>query len=145
LPQYTAQGIVYSLAIAVAAKQDLAEIGREDPDTENDIYVLLQEIKANQALLESLSVKDFGLARDQNFHVDVWASQQQQGRNLWRLKAWDLEELKIRYRVIYALDPRIRRYYVLAVLHRDFNYDDTHPRVQKLIDTYDRLGIPTYR
>jgi hypothetical protein len=145
LPRYTSQGIVYSLVIAVLAKQDLAEIGRDDPDTENDLYALLQEIKADQALLSSLTVKDFGLAHDVNFHVDVWAAQQQRGRNLWRLKLWDLEELNIRYRIVYALDPRISRYFVLAVLHRDFNYDEHHPRVQQLLEAYDRLGIPSYR
>jgi mRNA-degrading endonuclease RelE of RelBE toxin-antitoxin system len=144
LSHYTSQGIVYSIVIHTAAKQDLAEIGLDDPDTENDIYALLQEVKGSQELLCALTIKDFGLTRDSDFHVDLWTAQQQKGRNLWRLKLWDLEDLGIRYRVIYAFDNRISRYFVLAVLHRDFNYDETHPRCKQLIEVYDRLGIPSY-
>jgi hypothetical protein len=144
LRRYTSQGIVYQVVIAVAAKEDLAAIAASDPDTEAEIVALLQELKGSQELLDSLTVKDFGLARDASFHVDKWNEQQKQGRNLWRLKIWNLEDLGIRYRVIYALDPRVRRYYVLAILHRDFDYDEKHPRVRRLLDTYDRLGIPSY-
>lgn len=145
MPRYTSQGIVYHLLIAVAAKQDLATIGANDPATEIEILSLLQELKGNQLLLGSLTVKDHGLARDAKFHVDMWAKQQNRGRNLWRLKIWSLEDYGIRYRVIYALDPRNSRYYILAILHRDFDYDEKHPRVQQLLASYDRLGIPTYR
>ncbi|MGD9878554.1 MAG: hypothetical protein AB7U95_00310 [Reyranella sp.] len=145
MPRYTSRGIVYSLVIARAALQDLADIGRSDPDTEDLILTLLQEANGSQTILESLTVKDFGLARDQAYHVDVWVAQQQQGRNLWRLKIWDLEDLGIRYRIVYALDPRISRYFVLAVLPRDFDYDERHPRVQQLLATYDGLGIPSFR
>jgi hypothetical protein len=145
LPKYTSQGIVYRLGIHQSAQADLAAIGREDPDTENDIYALLQEIKGSPRLLESLSIRDFGALRDERFSVDAWAAQQRDGRNLWRLKFWELEGLKIRYRILYALDPRTSLYTVLAVLHRDFNYDSTQARVQQLLDDYDALGIPAYR
>jgi len=145
LPHYTSQGIVYTLLIHVSAKLDLESIGQDDPDTRDELYALLQEIKSNQDLLDALTIRDFGRARDEKFHVDRWVSQQWQGRNLWRLKSWDIEELGIRYRVIYTLDPRIRRYYVLAVLPRKFDYDEQHPRVQQLLAVYDRLGIPAYQ
>lgn len=145
MPRYTLHGIVYSIVIAVAAKEDLAAIAQDDPETEAEIVAVLQELKGNQALLDALTVKDFGLAHDAPFHVDAWTAQQRQGRNLWRLKIWDLEDIGIRYRVVYALDPQISRYYILAVLHRDFDYDEDHPRVKKLLATYDRLGIPAYR
>lgn len=144
LPHYTSQGILYTLLIHVSAKQDLESIGQDDPDTRDELFALLHEIKGSQDLLDALTIKDFGLAQDEKFHVDRWVSQQRQGRNLWRLKSWDLAELGIHYRVIYALDPRIRRYYVLAVLPRKFDYDEQHPRVQQLLAVYDRLGIPPY-
>jgi mRNA-degrading endonuclease RelE of RelBE toxin-antitoxin system len=130
--------------MATAAKHDLAMIGENDPDTEAEILAILQEIKGNQQLLDALTIKDFGFARDVSFHVDKWVSQHKQGRNLWRLKIWNLEDLGIQYRIVYALDPRISRYYILAVLHRDFDYDEKHPRVQQLNATYDRLGIPSF-
>lgn len=143
--RYTSQGIVYNLVLHRGAVADLDRIGKTDPATQDELYVLLQEVKADQNLLEALTVKDFGLARDQRFHVDAWAAQQRRGRNLWRLKLWDLEKLGIRYRVVYAFDPRIHRYFVLAVLPREFDYDENHPRVQELLAVYDRLGIPDYR
>lgn len=145
MPRYTSQGIVYRILIATAAKADLAAIGSGDPDSEAEIVALLQELKGSQTLLESLTVEDFGLARDASFNVDKWDQQQNKGRNLWRLKIWNLEDLGTRYRVIYAFDPRSGCYYILAVLHRDFDYDEKHPRVRQLLDSYDRLGIPSYR
>lgn len=145
MPRYTSQGIVYQVVIALAAKEDLAAIADDDPETEAEIAVLLQELKGNQQLLDALTIKDFGVTREASFHVDKWVEQQNKGRNLWRLKIWNLEDIGIRYRVIYALDPRVSRYYILAILHRDFDYDENHPRVCKLLDTYDRLGIPNYR
>lgn len=144
MPRYTSQGIVYSLVIHTSAKRDLADIGRDDPDTENEIYALLQQIKGSQRLLESLTIKDYGLAPGSDFHVDQWQEQQRKGRNIWRLKFWDLESLGIQYRVIYAFDNRISRYFILAVLHRDFNYDENHPRCKQLLAVYDALGIPSY-
>jgi len=145
LPRYTSQGIVYRLFVHAAAQRDLDAIGETDPETADEIYVLLQEIKGSQVLLDSLTRKDFGLTREEAFHVDRWVRQQQQGRNLWRLKFWDLEAVGIRHRVIYALDPRNSRYYILAVLPRNIAYDERHPRVQELLAVYDRLGIPSYR
>ena len=145
MSRYTSRGIVYTLVIAKAALADLTAIEQEDPDTANDLLVLLQEIKNSQVLLDSLTVRDFGAEATERFHVDAWAAQQTQGRNIWRLKSWDLENRGIRYRVIYALDPRISRYFVLAILPRDFDYDPRHPRVVELLRSYDRLGIPAYR
>ncbi|MEJ1963702.1 MAG: hypothetical protein WDO56_19940 [Gammaproteobacteria bacterium] len=55
LPRYTSQGIVYRLLIAVAAKQDLATISADDPDTGAEILTLLQELKGSQLLLDSLT------------------------------------------------------------------------------------------
>lgn len=123
----------------------MAAIAKDDPETEAGIVAVLQELKGNQDLLDALTVKGFGLAHDAPFHVDAWMAQQQKDRNLWRLKIWNLEDFGIQYRVVYALDPRISRYYILAVLHRGFDYDEGHPRVKKLLATYDRLGIPAYR
>lgn len=144
LSRYTSQGIVYNIVIATAAKQDLLTIATDDPDTESEIAAVLQELKGNQQLLDALTLKDFGRAREAPFHVDKWSAQQQKGRNIWRLKIWELEDMGIQYRVVYALDPRISRYFILAVLHRDFDYDEKNPRVRQLLATYDRLGIPSY-
>lgn len=144
MPKYTSRGIVYSLALHRSAERDLEQLEAVDPDARDELYALLQEIRGSQALLESLTVRDFGLPGSERFNVQPWQAQQQRGRNLWRLKCWDLENLGLRYRVIYALDPRVSRYYVLAVLPRSLAYDEQHPRVRELLAVYDRLGIPHY-
>jgi hypothetical protein len=71
--------------------------------------------------------------------------QQRLGRNLWRLKHWDLEGQGKRYRVVYALDPRVSRYYVLGVFPREFNYESKDARTRRVIAAYESLGIPTWR
>ena len=47
--------------------------------------------------------------------------------------------------MVYALDPRISRYYVLGIFLRDFNYDISDPRTLRVLNAYDQLGIPPYR
>lgn len=43
------------------------------------------------------------------------------------MKVWDLEDKDLRYRVVYAFEPRRQHYHVLAVAPREFNYDASHP------------------
>ena len=145
MPSYTSQGIVYSILIARVAIQDLDEIASVHPEASDTIWALLEEVKANQSLLDSLTSHDYGAYKTEAYHVSVWGTQHAQGRNLWRLKIWELEELGEQYRVVYCLDPRFSRYYVLGVFHRDFNYDESDPRTLRVLASYDRIGVPDYR
>lgn len=145
MPRYTTQGIVYKLGIHEDAKADLVEIGKRAPDVEKTILALLQEIKASQWWLESLTIEEFGAYEAEKIHVDKWEHEISQGRNIWRFKAWNLESLGLKYRVIYCLDPRTSFYLVLAVIPRSINYDPKHPRVIKLEKLYDSLGIARLR
>jgi hypothetical protein len=137
--------IVFKLLVAAAARRDLEELWKNDPATAGFLETALQEIGADQRLLDSLTIKGFGAHGAEAFHVDAWAEQQRFGRNLWRLKHWELEEQGKRYRVVYALDPRFSRYYVLGIFTRDFNYDASDPRTRRVVADYDKLGIPSYR
>jgi mRNA-degrading endonuclease RelE of RelBE toxin-antitoxin system len=136
--------MVYSLVVHEDAEFDLDELWAIDEDTTTDIIALLEQAKCDQELLDSLTIKDFGSDRSEDIHVDKWVAQQQQGRNLWRLKIWDLEDRGIRYRIVYALDPRISRYHVLGVLKRDFDYDENDQRTKRILAAYDDLAIPKY-
>jgi mRNA-degrading endonuclease RelE of RelBE toxin-antitoxin system len=144
LPGYTSQGIVYTLKVHKDARADLEEIGKARPNVPVKLYALLAEIGGSQILLDALTVKNFGLAQNEKIHVDSWVELQRTGRNIWRIKAWELEAGGDFFRVIYCLDPRVSTYYVLAVVPRKFDYDTTAPRVIKLLDVYDTLGIPSY-
>jgi hypothetical protein len=137
--------IVFKLAFDRGANADLAGIWKTDPESAGVLQATLQQITADQRLLDSLTIKDFGAHRTEAIHVDQWAEQQRHGRNLWRLKHWELEGKGRRYRVVYALDPRVSRYYVLGIFTRDFNYDPTDARTKRVIAAYDKLGIPAFR
>jgi hypothetical protein len=137
--------IVFKLVIESGAKLDLAGIWDTDPDSAGVLYATLQQIAADQRFLDSLTIKDFGAHRTELVHVDQWVEQQRLGRNLWRLKHWDLEGKGQRYRVVYALDPRVSCYYVFGIFTRDFDYDATDARTERVIAAYDKLGIPAFR
>lgn len=137
--------IVYRLAVNPDAKADLSRIWEKDPESAGVLTATLQQIAADQRLLDSLTIKDFGAHRSEPIHVDRWVEQQRAGRNLWRLKHWELEGKGRQYRVVYALDPRVSRYYVLGIFTRDFNYDAADARTERVIAAYDKLGIPAFR
>jgi hypothetical protein len=145
LRRYTSQGIVFSLALSSAAQADLVAIEKSAPEAAAQIRVVLQEIKSDQKLLDGLTEQDFGYARNEKINVAKWQKQQRAGRNLWRVKLWNLEDLGLKYRVLYCLDPRVSRYYVLAIIPRVVNYDEKHPRIIRVLSDYDALGIPSYR
>lgn len=137
--------LVYRLAIHMAARADLDAIGDSDPESAGVLEATMEQIGKDQRLLESLTIKEFGAHGTEAFHVDRWSEQQRQGRNLWRLKVWELEHQRRPYRVVYALDPRATRYCILGIFTRDFNYDRRDPRTQRVLADYDKLSIPTYR
>jgi hypothetical protein len=135
---------VGSIVLHRGAHADLEAIWDEDPDSAAKIYALLQEVKGSQALLDALTTHDFGAHATQRFHVSRWLAQQRKGRNLWRLKVWGLNQHGIRYRVVYAFDPRIHRHFILGIVNRDFDYDESDPRTRRILEAYDRLDIPEY-
>lgn len=67
------------------------------------------------------------------------ASGRSKGRDLWRLKVWDLEDKGLRYRIVYAFMPRDRHYHVLAIAPREFDYDDNHLLSQRIFRAYQEL------
>lgn len=135
---------MYSLILSEGAESDLDDLWQDEETAAADIEVLLQEVQGSQYLLDMLTAHDFGAHESEKFHVSKWFGQQNKGRNLWRLKVWDLEKHGLKYRVIYALDPRVQRYHILGIVHRDFDYDENDERTVRIFDEYDRLDIPTY-
>lgn len=144
MPKYTSEGIVHRLLLHKSAAADLDEIDIRDLHVGYDLRILLQRLGKNQRLLESLTIRGFGALGDEPLSADPWIAQQARGRNLWRLKFWELEDKGQRFRAIYTLDPRVHHYYVLAILNRDFNYESNHPRVLQVLEVHDNLGIPGF-
>lgn len=130
---------MFSLIIHDDASQDLRELRSTEPQAAGRILALLEQISGDQDLLDRLTDHDFGARSSQNFHVSKWQGQWLQGRDLWRLKVWDLEETGLRYRIVYAYLPRKRQYHVLAIAPREFDYDESHPIGQRILRAYQDL------
>lgn len=103
------------------------------------IMALLQELQADEDLLDRLTQHDYGHSGTADFHVSKWLEQWNKGKDLWRLKIWDLEDKGLHYRIVYAFMPRKQHYHVLAIVPRDFNYDPDHPLSQRIFSAYDDL------
>lgn len=131
------------LAIHRDAADDLQSIKAHGALADYGVIVaFLQQAKADPAVLESLSEHWFGEDGSANYTVQKIVSFQKQGRRLWRVQVLSLTGLAAAYRVIYTFDPRVQTYYVLAIPPREIAYDHAHPRIRRLIDIYDKLGLP---
>ena len=147
MSDYTFLGMFFTLKWHPDAEGDLAQIKADRPDAAAYLVGFLQQVKADQDLLDVLSVHDFGAHKTAAFHVQKFVEQHGVGkdRNLYRLKLWDLEDDRVYLRVVYALDTPKSRYVILGIVPRSFNYVATHPLTIRICHAYDQLGIPVYR
>jgi hypothetical protein len=131
---------MYALAIDKDAKADLAALLVRDRAAALEILAVLQEIEADQGILSSLS--DDGYA-DGRIDVCMVRNLQRATWNIWRLKVFciDPPPSTLPYRIIYAFDAPRGVYYVLAIMHRDQDYERDHQLIGRIQAAYERLGI----
>lgn len=142
MPSYTILGIVPRLAIHRDAADDLQSIkDRGEHADHGAILAFLQQAKSDPVLLETLSEDWFGEDGSADYTVRKIVSLHQRGKRLWRVKVLTLKGMAAGYRVLYASDRGLQVFYVLGVPSRDIAYDQSHPRIQRLIAVYDSLGI----
>lgn len=131
---------MFKLSLHADAKTDLKAIQAADPTTAATLLIFLQELKNDQDLLDRLTQHGYTYENGHwldNIDVQKVVSQHEQGRNLWRLKLWDLEHEGIQYRVIYAFTPLTRTVHVLGVIHRkNFNYEPDHTFTKRVVAAY---------
>ena len=127
------------LYIHADAEDDLERLWALEPEAAAKIGVLLEELEGDSDLLDRLTQQDFGAYGLEDFHVAKWQEQQKKGRNLWRVKIWDLEKMGIRYRIVYAFMARQQDYSVLGIVPREFNYDASHELTRRIIAAYENL------
>jgi len=130
---------VLRLFIHNDAEDDLERLWDSEPVAAAQVAALLEELEGNTDLLDRLTQQDFGAYGLEDFHVSEWKEQQRKGRNLWRLKIWDLEDKGIRYRIVYAFMTRQQDYSVLGIVPRDFNYDASHELTRRIVAAYENL------
>lgn len=121
------------------AVADLEALWESEPQAAARIAVLLEELEGNPDLLDRLSQQGYGTHHTADFSVSKWFEYWNQGKDLWRLKVWDLEDKGLKYRIIYAFTPRKLHYHVLAIAPREFNYETNHPISQRLLRAYEDL------
>ncbi|MBT4194780.1 MAG: hypothetical protein HOM14_08525 [Gammaproteobacteria bacterium] len=129
------------LFLCEAAEDDLKDLLLKDENIASKILVILQELQEDDDLLDRLTQHDYGHPMISDFHVSKWFAQWNKGKDLWRLKIWELDNIapKNKYRIIYAYMPLKNCFYVLAIAPREFNYDEKHPISQRIIDEYQNL------
>jgi hypothetical protein len=90
------------------------------------LFALIEQLGLDEALQDKLL--DHGYGRNGTAPIDVsrWHSaNRKDDAPLWRLKFWDLEDIGLRFRIIYIFDYTSRTFWVLAVAPRDeLDYDD---------------------
>lgn len=134
---------MYKLNILPVVKDDIRVVSVSSKNAATKIYALLEQLNTNQELLGNLLEHNHGEPDKDLFNVSKWQAYWQNGYDLWRLKLFDLENVGLRYRIIYAyaLENSVQTFYILAIVHRDFDYDPTHEITKRLIHSYVELGI----
>lgn len=105
------------------------------------ILALLQQAKHDPTIIDSLLDQNFGDDHSAAYHVSKWFEFWNAGYNIWRLKIWIEPKGSLRYRIVYAYEPRTLQYHVLAIVHRDFDYKRDHEITNRILKAYNALGI----
>lgn len=129
----------YSLVVHEEAEADLEALWRTDAAAAALVTVLLEELEGDQVLLDALTDHKFTHNTDPRFDISRWESFWRRGKDLWRLRPYFEPGAGPSCRVIYAYLPRRRRYCVLAIVPRDFDYDPQHALTQRILASYDQL------
>jgi mRNA-degrading endonuclease RelE of RelBE toxin-antitoxin system len=129
---------LYKLAIHQSAKDDLVALAKAPPTAvvAAKVLELARELRANPSLLANLldhgyTTEDIDVSKFQEF----W----RQRLDLWRLKLWELEDAGLKYRIIYAYKIDSLCFHILAVVHRDFDYDPAHLVTRRILHDYAEL------
>lgn len=124
------------LLIHSDAERDLDDLAVANPKLAARVVLLLGEIAADTNLMNMLTVHGFGADEREPFDVSRWQAHWREGKDLWRLKFWELEQQGLPYRVIYGLKRGTGSHYVLAIVHRNFDYDPDHPTTRRILQAY---------
>ena len=123
------------------AQRDIDALWETNEDAAATIITTLEEIQANPDTLDILTIHKFGNDRNvDEISIGKWQQLWRQGKDLWRLKIWELEHGQDRWRVIYAYIVHEQAFYVLGVVPRSFNYDPDHILSQRIIRAYNDLS-----
>lgn len=130
-----------TLTIHPDAANDLRQLMLSGRAAAGKLAALLQQAKHDLKIIDSLLDHDFGADHTAAYHVSKWYEFWNVGFNIWRLKVWIEPKGSLRYRIVYAYEPKSLQYYVLAIVHRDFDYKSDHEITSRILKAYKDLGI----
>lgn len=130
-----------TLSIHPDAAADLRQLMATDKFAAGKVLALLQQAKQDPKIIDSMLDHDFGEDHSAPFHVSKWFEFYNAGYNIWRLKIWIEPKGSLRYRIVYAYEPKTLQYHVLAIVHRDFDYKSDHEITRRIRQAYKDLGI----
>jgi len=133
--------IVPSLTIHPDAADDIRQLMADDRFAAGKVVALLQQAKADPKIIDSLLDHNFGVDHAAAYHVSKWIEFWNVGYNIWRLKIWIEPKGSLRYRIVYAYEPKSLQYHVLAIVHRDFDYKTDHEITKRILRAYKSLGL----
>ncbi len=115
--------------------QDLAVIKAEDGvQSYARILALMRQMQADAGLVDRLLEHGFGSDRRHAFSVSKWLAVWRQGKDLWRLKWWDLEAKRLQYRFVYVYLRKEARFVVMAIVNRkNLDYDNPQDPIRQRI------------
>lgn len=128
------------LVVHKDAEDDLDALWEVDDVAAADVTVLIEELHGSEAALSTMQIHLAKFSRAQVsrlFKYEVW------GRSLWRLRICELSDPKqlLAYRLIYACHGSF--IHLLAIMHRDRNYEQDRALVARIRAACRQLGIPT--
>ena len=125
----------FRLLIDREGEADLFRVKEEDPWAHAQIYVLLQEYESGTFPPEELIDEYFESSEIENV-VPFWHLQNEK-LNVYRLKLVKVNA----WRVLTAGDHISREVAVLAIMHRDQNYQADAKLVERIRNSYENFGF----
>lgn len=129
----------YQLCMSADAEADLEGLFETDETAAAVIAVLLEELQSDDDMLDALTAHGYVRRSDPAFDVSKWFEHWNRGVNLWRLKPITPSGRTSPYRVIYAFVPQLRRYVVLGIVPRNFEYAPDHPLTERILNAYSEI------
>lgn len=125
----------YELIIDQLVGGDLTRLAEEDRYAHRQIIVFLEELSGDLRLCEELIDEHHSDGAIQS--VEPFWFMQQQRLNVYRIKLY----LIGKWRILSAGDHRRRQVAILAIMHRDQDYQNDAALILRLKDCYERLGF----
>lgn len=113
---------------------DLDAIKNESQEVFAKIAALVRQLQQDPNLAEKLLDHGYGDDRAEEFSVNKWLNLWRQNKDFWRLKDWDLEDMGLKYRIIYLYLRHEARFVIMAIVKREeIDYDDENNSIRQRV------------